>query len=459
MPAPRRSTYLLPLALAAAFYALAALLILSGTDSEQARFDQDNFHLPVVERFSKELPRPDLADYASATTPGYHLLFATLHRLGLTNLTHLRLLSALLGAGLVFTLALDAARRNRHPFALTATLPLAASLYILTSAAWLSPHNAAWWLLAGLLIVALRPALDLASMLLIGSLLVLLVVTRQVHLWAAGLAVAAAFLTSPRAEDAPASALPPSLLPPGLLPPPGDRAPALARAALMAALCLPAVVTLLLFVRLWGGLTPPAFAPPRGSSLTTEAFTIVGGVSPATPAFILALFGCFGLFFAPLFLSALRRDALSPHPRPGHWLLPVSVGIAAALLLSILPETTYRLPDRIGGLWNLVNKLPTFANRSPVIIAAAAAGGALLGFAWHTLPTRDRWVLAVALVGFVTAHTAQALVWQRYYEPFTLILLALAATRTRATPHPATWLGPTLLGGANLAACTFALSR
>jgi len=39
-------------------------------------FDQLNYHEQVIRRFVEQWPAPDLSDYLSATTPGYHLALA-----------------------------------------------------------------------------------------------------------------------------------------------------------------------------------------------------------------------------------------------------------------------------------------------------------------------------------------------------------------------------------------------
>src|SRR5947208_1657978 len=46
----------------------------------RASCDQYDFHLKAILKFADELPRPDLHDYLSATTPGYHLVMAAVAR-------------------------------------------------------------------------------------------------------------------------------------------------------------------------------------------------------------------------------------------------------------------------------------------------------------------------------------------------------------------------------------------
>jgi hypothetical protein len=99
------------------------------------------------------------------------------------------------------------------------------------------------------------------------------------------------------------------------------------------------------------------------------------------------------------------------------------------------------------------------------VIALACIGGAILA-AWAVvLPRRDRWLFLAAWAGFTVAQAANREAWQRYYEPFVLILFALAASRlpavdvTPGAPRPTAFrwanLGPLLLAGI-LAAITVA---
>ena len=61
---------------------LALVAILAGITGASEWFDQRDYHLPVILEFARTLPTPDLSDYNSATTPGYHLLMAVAVRAG-----------------------------------------------------------------------------------------------------------------------------------------------------------------------------------------------------------------------------------------------------------------------------------------------------------------------------------------------------------------------------------------
>src|SRR4051812_7448570 len=55
--------------------------------------DETLYHYPVIERFFAALPFPDIRDYASATGPLFHVLFALAAKVVGLSLQSLRLLN------------------------------------------------------------------------------------------------------------------------------------------------------------------------------------------------------------------------------------------------------------------------------------------------------------------------------------------------------------------------------
>jgi hypothetical protein len=425
-------------------------------------FDQNLFHLKAIERFSAELPAADLRDYESATTPGYHLALAAVHRWLSDDVIDLRLVAAFFTVGLLAWLGRVVGGRCPPEMALAACLPVLASLYVLSSASALLPDNAAWLGVAVVLGLALHGTPGVLTLAAAGVALALLVLTRQIHLWAAAPLWVSAWLAwgslpapsqSLGLGPANSRSITPTLRRLELWPPEGEARSAAVRLGVALLATLPALLVLAYFVRLWGGLTPPAFQPGSGSPLFTKDATAVGGVNPATPAFTLAIIGVCASFFAPLLLSRTRRSLDGRAWRA--MLVPGVLAAGAALVLAIVPATSYQLPERISGLWNLVRVTPVYADRSPVIIALATLGGFWAGCWFGALPRREGWILAAALAGFIAAHTASALAWQRYLEPGVLILLALATSRLPMNHHASRWA---LLGPLALAALLAAVS-
>jgi len=392
------------------FLAAAVPLIVLGYDRGRGAADQNQFHLVAIRTFARQWPHFDFSGYASATTPGYHLILAAFDRYVSDSERVLRLLGALFTVGLLATLAAAVARRTGAAAAVVLCLPAVCSLYVFSSGAWLLPDNAAWWVVLALLLLAMRPKVDGHTYLAGGLLLLLLVVFRQVHVWMAGVLCLSAWMGQsdrlwPHDQAAGTDAL----------------ARRSTRALLMALAAVPAVIVLLSFFRLWHGTTPPSF-----QTAGTNNPSVIGG-NPAVPATVLSIFGFVSLFYLCWLLSALRaaeRRVVA---------LLVLGGLVVGLIAGLVPHTSYNpAQGRWSGIWNLLKPLPTYHERSPAIIALSALGGAMLGAWLAALGRRDRWIFAAAWAGFIASQTVGALAWQRYYEPFVLIALPLMASRLPA---------------------------
>ncbi len=402
----------------------------------RAAYDHLHYHLPAVQRFMAELPGVDLVDYASATTPGYHLIVAAVGRPAGTGPVGLRWI------GLAFTLVLLgcvtawASRRfsqDGHGWTgLAITLPMAASLYVYSSGVWLLPDNAGWLGVWAVLTLVLAGPIKGARWLPIAIALAALVMARQIHLWALAPVIVAAWLDAclrPQGEptrDAMSLAEARAVLAP-------TRNKIIGATKALGA-GLPAIVLLGALVVMWGGLVPPRFAGFHASTM-----------SPAAGAFFLSLVAGFGAFFIGWwwrgFIAILRA-------RKGLLIAALGVGALSALL----PETSYSLEaGRYGALWSVGARLPVIADRSLLILALAPAGAVVLA-SWLTLvDVRTRWVLLAACAGFVAASSTNSIAGQRYYEPMVLMLCVLLAGSQPPTCEVAhirtlRWLGPAVLG-------------
>src|SRR5690606_2965149 len=91
---------------------------------------------------------------------------------------------------------------------------------------------------------------------------------------------------------------------------------------------------------------------------------------------------------------------------------------------------------------------PAIADRSLFMAAGSCLGGLLMTAWFIALDSRSRWIWLAAWICFITAQTANAMAWQKYYEPFCLIMLILGVGRLAQSnaPRPRyAILGPTLL--------------
>lgn len=404
----RRSILAASLAAPLIFLAIAWPLILIGANKGRGAADSLNYHEKAIRSFAKQFPHPDLSDYLSATTPGYHLLVSVFARFISDKQIYLQLFSSLITAGLVITLASACAwrmRRAMSPFGVVAVcLPFLTSLYVVSSGVWLLPDNAAWWALLCVLLLALRRSQHVGVWFAAGILMIVLVLTRQIHIWAAALVWLAAWI-----GPGPARAEAPLFLRHDIG---GLVFPRLARAAIAFVFTIPAFLVLWSFMKLWNGLTPPTFKQMHGASFQL-----------ATPAFDLSLLAIAGLFYISFW-----RHSLLKLLHEQSWIVAIAAG--AGLLLGTLPETTEDPAEgRVSGIFHAVRALPTFFGHSSILIMSLSTLGAIVLVAWlRAINPRARWIMLAALIGFSIANTANPQLWQRYHEPFILLWTILASS-------------------------------
>ncbi len=373
-------------------------VIFSGNLSGRGAADDLNFHWLAILQFAQQWPTPDLGDYASATTPGYHLLLAPLAKAGMGH-TGIQLVASLWTMGLLGLLAWNTSATLGR-WAAVLLLPVIASMYVFFPGIWLLPDNAGWLLVLGIVLLCLRAKTGWVSWTICGVLLVALVWMRQIHIWAAAPVWLAAWLGS------------------------GPHAPRDLRSffssfsgragrTLIAIGCtVPAFMALVWFLGVWGGLVPPSFQ------------NMHQGPNPATPGFVLMQVAILSVPFTPMLLP--RARAVWAH----HWRL-VLIALLLGLLLGVVPASSYSYEaGRYGGWWNLLGKLPTVADRSPVFTVLSVLG-ALYLVLWLSLASRrDVWVWVGVLIAFTLAQSANHASWQRYHEPMLLIMIVLIIARS-----------------------------
>ena len=430
--------------------ALLWLLILSGISHPRTQFDQDLFHLRAITEFAAQWPSVSVRDYPSATTPGYHLLLAGLYNLGLSSTLGLRLFSATFAAA-IFAIILGWCAARRGPIeGLVLACPVLLCPYVLQSGLYLLPDNAAWMLVALILGAALGTTQTPRRWLALSALLVVLVGVRQLHIWSAAAIWAGAFAS---AQWPARSMRNTHLAGGGLL---ADFGGGIRRGLIAGAMTLPAFALLGWFVLLWGGLTPPSFRFAESAMPGDVQATNVGGISPATPAFMLSLLAIYGGLLLPLMWKALR-----PVLRERGSQVTLIIAAAVGALLAVVPPTTYAMRPRIGGLWNVVRAaevkgLVIAGHTSPVIVLLAALGAAVVVLLLLCGRPRVRLVLGISLLAFMAAGTAQALSWQRYFEPMLLMWVALAVACRAEADSERRW--PPLVAAASLALLMLATS-
>lgn len=405
--APWRVPWRRVLLLVGLFYAASLPLILTGTNVGRGAYDQVFYHQPTIELFAQQLPSPDLSNYQSATTPAYHLVIAAAGRVLGTGDVTLRLIASLITAALLATMVTACTRAPGDNAGFFRVLPFAASIYVFSSGTWLLPDNAAWLGVLCVLLMALRPVINWKTLVLGGVGLLLLVLTRQIHIWAASLFWMAGWLGPWRHPHSQ------KLLTdiPGRLP----------RVAMMAAVTAPAFGALWYFTNLWGGVVVPRYQD------------MYSGWSPATPAFVLSLLGGFGVFFAG---DLVPRLLIAWRAHRGFVLALVGIGV----VLAVAPDTSFSVEEgRFSGLWRISNKLEPVllvaGHTSLMIVGLAALGSLWLAAIVLSMQMRPRWIVLAGVAGFIAAQSASPMLWQRYNEPFVLMLLAVVLSKPVHRPE------------------------
>jgi hypothetical protein len=394
-------TRLQPLLLGLPF--LIGIAVLQGLTVEIDTFhgtDARVYQLPTIIQFSE---RVDLSDYPSAQTPLYHLLTAWWGELVGFELWKLRLLNVAFSYGMA--LALLRLLRKATPLeswqAFALTLLFVLSPYVFGASFTLLTDNLA--ILFALLALerihaysrgAGLTAFALACLAIAGALL-----TRQAFVWL--VPVAAVFLLR--------TAL---------------RAPG--RLAAGAGLVALSVLPLGLLVLEWRGLVPPSADPAScglcadRQGLAREALTL------RTVGFTVAIAGAYGtLVFGPGLVRRMRRVRSSFELRPEL----IGAGAAGVLLLLISPLLYQPITLLQGGdagyLWQLSERFKELFGSSLLFWALVPLGCVVL---YLLVARAGVWSLpAVYLACFLLAALPVRLTYQKYFDPFVLIALALLA--------------------------------
>ncbi|MBL4699349.1 MAG: hypothetical protein JKX70_11000 [Phycisphaerales bacterium] len=372
-------------------------VILSGNLSGRGAADDLNYHWLVIQQFSEQLPNPDLSDYQSATTPGYHLILSPLVQMDVGHMG-VQLVASVWTIGFLGLLTWVVSARFGKLSAVL-MLPMLTSMYVLYPGIWLLPDNAGWFGVLAIVLLSLRSNPTWKSWAVSGVILFGLIWMRQIHIWIAGTIWLGAWLGS--AADTPTlRTLFSSCI---------DRT---GRTTLAIACTIPAFTVLVWFMILWGGLVPPTFQENHQ------------GPNMATPGFILLQLSILSLFFAPMLWPRFKET----WKHQWGWIVFAAF---IGCLLGVVPESSYSYEaGRYGGWWGLIHKLPTVAGRSPIFILGSILG-AVVFVVWLNLVTRrDAWIWVGTMVAFTLAQSANHASWQRYHEPMLFIMLLLILARS-----------------------------
>ena len=391
-PAPR---WLYPLLLALPF--LVGIAALKGLTVEIETFhgsDARVYHLPTILQFADRL---DFERYPAAQTPLYHVLFALYGEIAGFELWRLRLLNAGISYGAVLVLFRLLVRRTglEQAQAFALSLLFALSPYFLGASFTLLTDNLA--LLFGLVALErldrFRDDGSLGAFALGCLALSAAVLTRQSFAWLA--LVAAFFLLRARL-------------------PLGRRVAGVAMLAL-------AVAPLAALVVVWGGLVPPG-SDPLSCGLCTDRPGV--GRDALTLRPVAFTVGLFGLYAAVLYAPVLYRRRREWRSLAAVVAPPV---IAAAVLVALVP-LLYQpvMPGRAGDagyLWKVSDHLPELLGSSLLFWGLVPLGALSL---YMLVARAGPYSLPVVyFAAFLLAALPVGLVYQKYFDPFALLALAL----------------------------------
>ena len=346
--------------------------------------DELCYHYPVIQKFAVEFPRLDLSDYQSATTPLFHILFALAGKAVGFELYKLRFLNVLvsyLAVWVLFRLLHRDLRVGRGQ-ALTFALLFALSPYFFGASFILLTDNLALLFCFLTLRAAMkfRQTNRLRDFAVTSGLMAACLLTRQIHFWLT--LIAGYYLaTSPLRIQAKAGGL-----------------------TVMAACLLP----LGLLMITWRGLVPPSFSGYEGTPFN---------IRPVN--YFLALVGLYAFLCAPQMIT----QQFAP-----RWQLGVLV-VAGVVLLVLRPMSWVFGDD--GYLWRVSAHVPAVYSSS-VVFWLLVPMGLIAIYDYAVGPDRESLPL-VYLAAFALVSLSNRVVYQKYYDPFALLLVFLLTGRRSST--------------------------
>jgi 4-amino-4-deoxy-L-arabinose transferase-like glycosyltransferase len=403
---------------------LVGIVVLQGLTVEIDTFhgsDARVYQLPTILQLSERL---DFSDYPSAQTPLYHVVTAGWGELVGFDLWKLRLLNVAISYGMALALLrlLRRATRLDELPAFALTLAFVMSPYVFGASFTLLTDNLAilFALVALERIHAYARDGSLGAFAVACLAIAAAVLTRQSFLWL--VAVAAFFLVLPMLRT--------------------GRTLRLAGAVAGAALLALAVAPMAALAIEWNGLVPPSADPASCGLCTDRPGVGRDALTLRTVGFSVALLGMYAaLVLGPSLWRRVRvlrtplaraagmvLDAAGVRPRIPTALLAGGAAVGVALLLvsplEYMPATPGVQGDA-GYLWRLSDEVPTLFDSSLLfwlLVPLGAVAAALLArrAGWTSLPS-------VYLGAFLLGALPVNLVYQKYFDPFMLLAVALFA--------------------------------
>jgi hypothetical protein len=368
-------------------------ILLNGLQTEIRTFhgsDERVYHYPVILRFIETFPRMQVWDYDSATTPLFHVVFATIGKLVSPALPSLRAVNASLSYASAVLLFLIFSRIYRVDTitAVLIALALILSPYVFgISFLLLTDSMALLFVIAALFALMLHmergewPYLACAALLASCA-----VLTRQSNIWLFPLILAVSALRPQQYR----------------------RSTALGTFILLALAAAPLVV---LFVA-WGGPNPPKWR-------------VHSALNPGAITFFTA---CIGAYGAPLALAALWSGRNLSRPTAGRALAIMLIGTALLLWLGPLQYVAaqeHNIAQSVfpsdGFLWRVSRLFPAVGGTSLLFWVLVPLGLLVLLNAWERDGIRSL-PLLIYLFSALTS-VSNAATYQKYFDYIALLIV------------------------------------
>lgn len=355
--------------------------------------DETIYHYPIIQKFAQQIPQVDLRDYPSATTPGYHLIFAVFHRWLQFDLPQLRLLNAIISIVAVIVLYALLTQRSYPPYyAFLNALLFGLSPYYFGAGFRLLTDNLS-------LALVLMSLLHLKLLSIKGSTLNLVaaymwasfsMLTRQLSAWLLVAIASQSFSVEKRLFCTSRFLLSFSLT------------------------CVAALPIGILFL-LWGGFTPPYF---QGSHGTATMITVVKNF-----VFSISLYTAYHILLRTedtlYYISKLKDRA--------YLLAFVFLMITSTLTLWMFDCIPTKGDDGI--LWRISSLFPRLGGSSLLFYIMMPIGMFILASSIAKFVRIDSFAfsLIVGQLAFLLVNFANGKIFQKYYDTYLLLFLMLIA--------------------------------
>jgi hypothetical protein len=361
--------------------------------------DELTYHYPIIKTFARQFPYFDLTDYKSATTPFFHIVFATISKLIGLDLVTLRFINVLFSYGAILMLYFILVQRfkARPSDALLYAIAFELSPYFFGVSFILLTDNLSVFLFTvfSYFYFKYKENAKFSTFILSMVFLSLTILTRQIFLYA-GLPVVLDILMKKNSLKIKARDLTVAFF---------------------------AVIPFLILIFVWKGLTPPSFNQfAENSFLRKRIFTELKPrlINLRSVGFGLAVVGFYSIFLMN------RNFYLSLFEKKRALIVLTAISIFFMILVPIkqnfikLPYLPYPTVLDDGFLWHISRAFPDLLGSSSFFYLFVPLGFITVYAIWK----KTGWEFKLlALASFLLSNIPNNWVFQKYYDVSIMMLL------------------------------------